>query len=377
MTPLMTRRSATVVGLLLIALAVPRTANSQTVENSYLTCAKARAVDAAVRREMAKQRAVGVAVGIVRNGQVVYIRGYGYEDRERRVPVTSGTMFRWASISKTLTAIAAMQLVERGRLDLTADVRKYVPEFPERKGVCITPRDLLCHQSGVVHYKNGKVVRTKRKYQSPHPFTDVLLALDTFKKSPLICQPGAKYSYTTHGYILLSAVVQRAGKRTFAEQIAQRIAEPLKLTTLQPDYQWEPIADRAVGYRLRGGCIIRSTNTDVSWKLGGGGFISSIEDLAKYAAGLINGRLISKQTARRMWVRQKTRDGKPTRYGLGFRVSRIDGRLAVSHNGSQEKTKTRLVIFPQQRRGIVVMSNSEYANPTAFTRAIDRVLSNP
>ena len=323
---------------------------------------------------MAKQKAVGVAIGIIQNGRVAYLKGYGFEDREQRIPVTSKTKFRWASISKTLTAIAAMQLVERGRLDPNADVRKHVPEFPSPGKVKITPRDLLCHQGGIVHYTNGKVVRTKRQYKSRYPFADVVVALDTFKNSPLVNRPREKFSYTTHGYILLSAVVQRAGKMRFADQVAKRITKPLKLTTLQPDYQWKRIPNRAVGYRIRGGKVVRSTNTDVSWKLGGGGFLSNIDDLAKYAAGLINGKLISRQTAARMWTPQKTSDGKTTSYGLGFVISKSNGRLVVSHGGSQEKTRTRLVIVPSQRRGIVVMCNSEYATPSEFTKAIAAAL---
>lgn len=360
--------------LLLLVFVVDEAAAQRRAAATRLTPSRAKAVDAAIGREMKKQQLVGVAVGVIENGRIVYLKGYGFADREQRIPVSTKTKFRWASISKTLTAIVAMQLVEQGKLDLKADVRKYVPEFPRKREGRITSRDLLCHQGGIVHYTNGRVIRTKRKYKSPHPFADVVLALDTFKDSPLVNAPRAKYSYTTRGYILLSAVVQRAGKQRFADQVAQRISKPLLLTTLQPDYQWQKISNRAVGYRKRNGKIVRSTNTDVSWKLGGGGFLSNIDDLAKYAAGLINGKLVSRKTTMQMWTPQKTSDGKTTRYGLGFVVSRANGQLLVSHNGSQEKTKTRMLIDPKGRRGIVVMSNTEHANPTELTNAVIRAL---
>ena len=156
--------------------------------------------------------------------------------RSRVDPAT--TQFRWASISKPVTAIAALQLVEKGLLDLDADVRTYVPEFPE-KDFKITARQLLCHQAGIVHYDNGKVVPTEKKYKEAHPFADVVTALDTFKESPLLSVPGEKYSYTTHGFILLSAVVQRAGKEKFADQVHTRIAKPLGMSGFRPDYEWE------------------------------------------------------------------------------------------------------------------------------------------
>ena len=334
----------------------------------------AKHVDHAMRDEMAGQELVGLAVGIIQDGQIAYLKGYGLADREQRVPVTRQTMFRWASISKSITAVAAMQLWERGELDFEREARRYVPEFPD-KGATIRVRHLLCHQGGIVHYTNGKVIRIKRDYPVAHPFENVIYALDTFRESPLVNEPGEKYSYTTHGYILLSAGVERAGKQKFAHQVRDRIAKPLKLGTLQPDYQWEEIPHRAVGYRQRGGQVEVSTNTDVSWKLGGGGFISNIDDLAKFAAGLLNHRLVKPATRQKMWTRQMTRDGKQTKYALGFSFNHYrDGELhtwsangtgieIVGHSGSQEKTKTWMALWPQKKLGVVVMSNSEYASP--------------
>ena len=334
----------------------------------------AERVDEAMRDEMARQELVGLAVGVIQDGQITYLKGYGLANREQRLPVTRQTMFRWASISKSLTAVAAMQLWERGELDLEREARRYVPEFPD-KGTALRVRHLLCHQGGVVHYTNGKVIQTERDYPVAHPFENVIFALDTFKESPLVNEPGEKYSYSTRGYMLVSAVVERAGKQKFAHQVRDRTAKPLKLATLQPDYQWEEIPHRAVGYRQRGGQVEVSTNTDVSWKLGGGGFISNIDDLAKFAAGLLNHRLVKPATRQKMWARQMTSGGEQTKYALGFSFNHYrDGELhtwsangtgieIVGHSGSQEKTKTWMALWPQKKLGVVVTSNSEYASP--------------
>ncbi len=331
-------------------------------------------VDAAVAAEMTRQEAVGCAFGILRDGKVVYLKGHGWADREKKVPVTTDTLFRWASISKTITAVAAMQLVEQGKLDLDQDVRFYVPEFPD-KGHKLTVRQVLCHQAGIVHYINGKVIKTQREYSTPHPYEDVVLALDTFKDSPLVATPGEKYSYSTHGYILASAIVERAGKQKFADQVAARICKPLGLTTLQPDYQWIDLPHRAVGYLRRNKEIVPSTNTDVSWKLGGGGFISSIEDMAKYAQGLLDHKLCSTATERLMWEAQKTARGELTKYGLGFGVEKTpEGRPRVSHSGSQEKTKTMMILYPKERTAYVFMTNSEQVNPGDFTLRVAKAV---
>jgi CubicO group peptidase (beta-lactamase class C family) len=298
-------------------------------------------------------------------------------DRETGTPVDSSTLFRWASISKPLTAVAAMQLVEAGRLDLDADVRTLVPEFSAKAtpiGTPVTMRQLLAHLGGIVHCSNGPVVRTVREYEQANPYQSVILALDTFAESPLVNQPGKKFAYTTHGYILASAVVERAGGAAYADQVIERICKPLGLTTLQPDYQWISIPDRAVGYRKIAGVVVPTTNTDVSWKLGGGGWISNIHDLAAFGAGMLGDAVLSAESRKTMWTRQQTIAGEQLGYGLGWDVSEPNERLRVAHNGSQEKTQTRLVLYPDDAHGIAVMTNSEYAKPGAITTAIYRAI---
>ena len=330
--------------------------------------AAAERFDKTLEGELEKQGLVGVALGIIVDGEIAYLKGYGLADRENKIPVTRKTLFRWASISKSLTSVTAMQLYEKGLLDLSRDVRSYTPEFPDKKAL-ISPRDLLCHQGGIVHYNNGKLIRTERDYDTLHPFESVILALDTFRESPLVNQPGGKFSYTTHGFILLSAVIERAGKEKFASQVETRISRPLCMTTLQPDYQWKDIPHRAVGYRKKNKKVVLTTNTDVSWKLGGGGFISNIDDLALFAKGLINGKLVKPETEKLMWTPQKLKNSKPTAYGFGFKIKGAGKDLEVAHNGGQEKTRTRMVLFPRKRMGVVVMSNSEHCNSKGLTAA--------
>jgi CubicO group peptidase (beta-lactamase class C family) len=333
-----------------------------------------RQIDQAVEAEMKRQHVVGAAVGIIRDNRIVHLKGYGLADRGGKIPVDTDSMFRWASISKPLTALRALQLWEEGKLDLDADVRTYVPEFPD-KGVKITLRQLLGHQGGIVHYQNGPVIRAAAEYDVEHPFESVVLALDTFRESPLVNPPGEKYSYSTHGYILASAVVERAGKCPFADQVDRGIAQLLGMKTVQPDYQWLDIPNRASGYRKVGPLFVPSRNRDVSWKLGGGGYISSIDDLARLARGLLRGNLVSKETEAMMWTPQKTTSGKVTRYGLGFSIDGEGDDLRVSHGGSQEKVKTWMGFFPNRRTGVVLMCNSEHVNPTEFGERLAKLVN--
>lgn len=318
--------------------------------------------EARIADEMSRQRIVGLSAAVAADDRITWAGGFGFADRERFIPATTATMYRWASISKPVTAVAALQLIEQGKLRLDDDVRQYVPEFPD-KGRTITVRHLLCHQGGIVHYKNGPVIPTLRTYEVENPFQSVIHALDTFNQSPLVAEPGEKYSYTTHGYILLSAVVERAGGKGFADQVAERIADPLGMATFQPDYQWVLIPGRVTGYRRADdGQVVTSTNTDVSWKLGGGGYISSVEDLARFGIGVMTpGRLMRPDTFRQMATPQPTRDGQPTNYGLGLRVDRRDGSLYLSHSGAQEKTATYLLMNANRRLAVALMCNTEGA----------------
>ena len=153
------------------------------------------------------------------------------------------------------------------------------------------------------------------------------------------------------------------------------------MTTLQPDYQWKNIPHRAVGYRKKNKKVVPSTNTDVSWKLGGGGFISNIDDLALFAKGLINGKLVKPETERLMWTPQKLKNSKSTTYGYGFNINGTGKELRVAHSGGQEKTRTRMVIFPGKRMGVVVMSNSEHCNSKSLAAAaigaLEEILDKP
>lgn len=328
---------------------------------------RAGRVDAALRTAIDRDQIVGLAAVVLDGGEIAWSRGYGLADREAGRPVDPATtQFRWASISKSVTAIAALQLADSGLLNLDADVRTYVPEFPD-KGVKITPRQLLSHQGGIVHYSNGPVIRTERANDTPHPFSSVVTALDRFKDSPLVAPPGERYRYSTHGYVLLSAVVERAGQQPFADQVRERIAGPLGMTHFRPDHAWEDIPDRAAGYQRQGGTIRRrpaSEDEDVSWKLGGGGYTSPALDLARFGRGLLHHLLVSPKTEAQMWtvVPPAKPEGKE-RYGLGFFVlDRPGGAKWVGHDGSQARSKTALLLDPARGKGVAIMTGSEWAD---------------
>lgn len=359
----------TALGLLFALVVLLAPVRGQPAGGKALPAAKAKAVDAAVAAEMTKQQAVGVAIGIIQDGQIVYLKGYGLADRENKTPVTADTVFNWASNSKPLTAVAALRLVEKKQLDLDADVRKYVPDFPDKDAV-ITVRHLLCHQSGIPHYSNGKVIPTLRKYPTDRPFLDPLTALDRFNRSPLLFKPGEKVDYSSYAYLLLSAAVQAAGKEAFDKQLQEHIAKPLGIKTLQLDVEFKAQPNWAVGYmKGKDDKVVPAPEEAHYWIHGGGAYKSSVTDFARWAQALVNRELVSKDTEARMWTPQKTADGKATKWGLGFEVDDQRG-LKVSHNGSHREVATRMVLYPRARDGVVVMCNCQFASPGAISTAV-------
>lgn len=321
----------------------------------------AQRIDAIVRDEAARQQLVGVSVAISSAQGIVHVTHFGMEDRERNIATSDATRYRWASISKPLTAVVAMQLACEGKLDLERDVHDYVPEFPAQ-AFPISSRQLLCHQGGIVHYENGLVLSTPPRTDVAHPYEDAVDALAKFQASPLIAEPGTRFAYSTHGYVLLGAVVQRAGKQPFEQAVRQRIALPAGMSTLAADKAWTPIPHRAAGYqRDARGEIGLSDDVDVSWKLAGGGFLSNVIDLANFATGLLACTLVDHENRELMWSPQSTRNGEATGYGLGFRIGAHRGQRLVQHGGAQEKTRTLLLIVPERDLAVAVMCNCEWA----------------
>ncbi len=193
-----------------------------------LSAAKTAAIEAVIGETMRAHGIPGLTVA-VRRGEVLWTRRFGEADVENHVPANPETVYRLASLSKPITAVAAMQLVEAGWLDLDADVRRYVPGFP-RKPWPITSRQLLSHLAGIRHYRGDEWSSVKR-------YVSVLEGLDLFKDDPLVHEPGTRYLYSTYGYSLLGAVVEAAAARPFVEQLQGAVFNPAGMTAARDDDQ--------------------------------------------------------------------------------------------------------------------------------------------
>lgn len=325
-------------------------------------------IEALVRAEMARQKIPMVTAAIAWRGRLAWSGAYGYADLENKVRATPDTVHRLGSISKPITAVAALQLYEAGKLDLDAPVQQYVPEFPEKEAP-ITVRLLLCHQSGIRHYQNREEVDSTRHYEGITP------ALGIFAADPLVAVPGTTFSYTTYGYNLLGAVVERAAGMPFMSYLTERVFAPTGMLTARDDHPYAIIRNRARGYALTEEGELRNCNlADTSNKVPGGGMVSTATDLIRFALAVRDGKLLRPSTVELMWTPQKLSDGKATEYGLGWFVREAGGRKLVLHSGGQQGTSTVLALLPGDGVAVAVLTNLERAELGPLLQGILQVL---
>ena len=338
---------------------------------------RATAFDAAVEAERKRQGLIGLAVAVIENNKLTHVGCYGLADQQAKRPVTGETLFRWASISKPLTAVAALQLLEKKKLKLSDTARSHCKDLPKDGLGLVTVEQLLSHRAGVGHYRemgNWKTRLAKLYGDRASVSWDAKKSVAVLSTQALAFPAGAKFHYTTFGFNLLGGIVESAGKEPFEKQVANRIAGPLGMTSLEPDYEFVKRSQRTAGYRKKSEKIVPSEVGDVSWKLPGGGFHSTIGDLARFGIGLLDGKLLSKETQAELW-RPRADEGKESGYALGFSVRMRNGKVArVSHSGAQARARTLLLIEPQTRRGVAIMTNSEWGDPNAVRKAAFRAL---
>ena len=299
-----------------------------------------------------KERGVpGLSCAVVDHGEMVFSAGYGFADLENDVAATDETVYRLASISKPVTAVLIMQLVEQGNLDLDGDVSTILMEWPKKRWP-VTCRQLLSHLGGVRHYK-------PREGESSRRYPSQIAALGRFSADPLMHEPGTKFLYSTFGFNLLAGVVERLLGQDFGKAVAKHVGMESGAPTLQDDDQRRLIKWRAKGYVKRQNILQNSGFIDSSYKLGGGGLCSSAPDLARFAEALMAGRLLTSESLEEMWTEQTTRLGQPVGYGLGFGVRRIKGRRVVQHSGAQSRVSTMLCMIPDDQIAVVIMCNLE------------------
>lgn len=340
-------------------------ASCAVAQTGKLSTEKEAWIASSISNFMATANVPGISAAVVQNGKFVWAAGFGMADLEESVPATSRTLYRFGSISKPITATAALQLWEDGKLDLDASVQKYRPAFPQKPWP-ITTRELLGQLGGICSYNVHELPYSKSQSDpevgnTRHFENGIEAGLKFFKGDPLVAQPGTHFNYSTQGYTLVGCVIEGVSGEKYADYVRQKILVPAGMLHTRPDDRFAVVPLRTRFYsRDTSGAVVNAEFLDSSYKVPGGGWLSSAQDMARFEVALLSDRLIKGATRNIMWTPQMPSDGLGRMvYGLGWEAGTTRGVHDVGHGGSQQGTSTMILIAPEAQAGVVVLINSD------------------
>lgn len=319
----------------------------------------------AVFAELNVADAPGCALGAYRDGKMVYAKGYGLADLERRVPITPGSVFDIGSTSKQFAAATMVLLAQEGKLSLDDDVRRFIPELPEYERP-ITVRHLLHHTSGIRDYL-GLLRLAGFRFDDVTTPDDALTAI--VRQRALNFAPGDEHLYSNSGYFLLSIIVERATGRSLRDEARERIFTPLGMTHTEYLGSYNDIiSNRAIGYAPTD----EGFEADMPrWlQLGDGAVFTTVEDLLYWEENFRSGRVGGTAMRDTMLTRGLLTNGDTLSYALGLMHGTYRGVRTVHHGGSWGGYLAQLLRFPEQRYAVAVLCNRTDVDPDALAHAV-------
>jgi CubicO group peptidase (beta-lactamase class C family) len=298
----------------------------------------------------------GASVGIVYNGKLIYQKGFGFADVKLKIPATPETCYFIASISKTFTAVAIMQLVEKRKINLEDRIEKYLPWF--KNPYKITIQEILSHSSGI--WRDGN---------TPHwetdQFPDIKILKRLISKETFVFKNSTRFKYSNFGFALLGEVIKEVSGLSYKEYIKKHIIEKLRMKKTFPDFQKEAKKYLAKGY----GRIIPNKKEEIfkpcktKAYAPATGFISNVPDLSKYLTALSlkqkNNLLLSKKSKKKMMKEYWKTGERNEWYGLGFDICKIEKRKIIGHSGSFPGFSSRISLDLENDLGIITLFNRD------------------
>ncbi len=296
--------------------------------------------------------APGAAVVVVKDGKVVFRKGYGRASLELGTPMRPEMVFEIGSVTKQFTSTAVMMLVEQGKLALDDDVRKYLPYFPD-KGAKITVEHLLTHTSGIQSYTGMPSFPTIwRKDMSPQEIVELT------SNEPLEFPPGTKFNYNNTGYVMLGAIIEKVSGLSYADFIKKNIFDPLGMTHSVYGSHTDLIPNRASGYGRDESGWKNAQYLSLTLPYAAGSLMSSVDDLALWDAAVSSGKLLSKASWDRAFTPYKLASGESTGYGYGWGVETYEGHKMIRHSGGIPGYVSEVLRAPDDRVYVAMLTNS-------------------
>ena len=305
-------------------------------------------IDRFVSAEMSRQKIPGMALAVVKNGEVVAAKGYGFANLEHQVPVTTHSIFQSGSIGKQFTAAAIVLLEEHGRLRLDDKIARYLPPTKARWG-SITLRHLLTHTSGIPEYEDE--VDDRRDY-SERQLTELVGLLSRGSA------PGQKFEYSNSGYLLLGVIIRAVTGKFHADYIREQIFEPLGMNTARilTDADIDP--NRVMGYRMSNGRIVQQEWVSPTFnETADGVFYLSLNDFLAWERGVRARALLKPESWSQMFTPVILNNGKTHPYGFAWEITQRDEQTVHGHDGSFRGFEAILTRYIEKDLTLVALAN--------------------
>jgi serine beta-lactamase-like protein LACTB, mitochondrial len=328
-------------------------------------------LDGLAKKSLQEWGAPSISVAVAIEQKLVWAGARGYADIDGRVPGTIHSQYRIGSISKSLTSMAMVRLVEAGKLNLDRPVQDYLPDYPGSENP-ITSRLLASHRAGIRHYRFNILEWPPNDFYLDRQFNSVSDALEVFEHDDLLFDPGTDFRYSSFGYNLLSAVLEAASGMDYLNLMRNEVFDPAGMESTQPDRKNEFIPDR-VGFYISGeGRYGPAYPVNLSVKWASGGFLSTPSDLVRAGLLVLDEGYLADSSRKLLFtpVARAPGGNDPNGYALGW-YSRVRDDLSVgvkgipviSHSGGSVGGLSQLTILPDRGIVIAVQTNTSGGGP--------------
>ena len=293
----------------------------------------------------------GCAVLVAQKGEIIYKKAIGMANMELKVPLQPDMVFRLASLTKEFTAVAILQLVEQGKISLTDNITKYIPEYPTQN-YTITIENLLTHTSGIKDL-NAIIefnLNRRKDYQ-------LIELIDLIKKQPLIFAPGTKCKYSNSGFIILGYIIELVSGKPYADYLEENIFRPAGMKNTCYDNTEKIIVNRVSGYSPVKNVIQNAPYESMISAFSAGGLMSTVDDLYKWTQALYQYKIIKKETLENATKPYTLSDGSVTDYGYGFFLGNIQGSREVYHPGGVSGFQSFTTYLPDEDVLVAMLTN--------------------
>lgn len=309
----------------------------------------------------------GCALAVIKDGNIIYKRGYGIANLDYDIPITPSTPFHVASVSKQFTAMSIALLAREGKLSLDDDVRKYIPEVPDL-GQKITIRHLIHHTSGLRDQWSLLVMAGWRLSNDVVKDQDVLDLVS--RQKALNFKPGDQHLYSNTGYTLMALIVKRVSGKSLREFTEEKIFKPLGMSkTFFRDDHTVIVKNQAIGYEPGGPTKFRLSvpNYDT---VGASSLLTTVEDMAKWDQNFYEPQVGDAALIKQLETPVALNDGYKLNYAMGMVVGQYKGLRVVEHSGADAGYRSHYMRFPDQRFSVVILCNLSFAFPNQLARNV-------